>query len=71
MRSVENDKEEATGVLGSYIEREALENLSLTGKIAGSRGRGKPRIKYMHVIKKTIPGQCSTGEILQMNRHRK
>ena len=59
------------GFLGHVLRREGLENLSLTGRIAGSRGRGRPRIKYMDGIKKTIPGGRSTGEILQMTRDRR
>ena len=64
-------KRRQLGFLGHVMRREALENLSLTGKIAGSRGRGRPRIKYMDAIKKTIPGGRSTGEVLQMTRDRR
>ena len=55
------------GFFGHISKREALENLGLTGNIAGSRGRGKPRIKYMNGKKKTIPGEHITGEMVQMN----
>ena len=50
------------GFLGHILRSDALENLSQTGKIAGSRGRGRPRIKYMDGIKNTIPGGRSTVE---------
>ena len=56
--------------LGHALRREALENLSITGRISGSRGRGRPRIKYMDGIKKVIPGGLSAGEVLQMTRYR-
>ena len=58
------------GFLGHVLRREALENICLTGRIPGSRGRGRPRIKYMDGIKKVVPGGLSAGEILQMTRHR-
>ena len=59
------------GFLGHFLRREALENISLTGKVDVSRGRGRPRIKYMDGIKKTIPVGRSTGELLQMTRDRR
>ena len=57
--------------LGHILRREDLKNLSLTGKIVGLRGRGRPRIKCMDGINKTISGGHSTGEILQMTRVRR
>ena len=59
------------GFLGHILRKEALENLSLTGKIARSRGRGRPRKKYMDGIRKTIMGGLSIGETLQMTRDRR
>ena len=59
------------GFLGHILRKEALENLSLTGKIARSRGRGRPRKKYMDGNKKNTPGGSSTWEILQMIRDRR
>ena len=56
--------------LGHVMRREAMENISLTGRISGSRGRGRPRTKYMDGIKQVIPGGLSAGEILQMTRNR-
>ena len=32
------------------MRKEKLEELTLTGKIDGKRGRGRPRIKYMSSI---------------------
>ena len=56
--------------LGHVMRREQLENLSLTGRICGERGRGRPRVKYMDGLKKKIGGGWRTGEILQMTRGR-
>ena len=56
--------------LGHVMRREQLENLSLTGRICGERGRGRPRVKYMDGLKKKIGGGWRTGEILQMTRDR-
>ena len=50
------------GFLGHILRRESLENLSLTGKLSGSRGGGRPRINCMDGIKKTIPGGRRIGE---------
>ena len=58
------------GFLGHALRREALENLSLTGRIPGTRARGRPRMKYMDGIKKVVPGGLGAGEILQMSRRR-
>ena len=55
--------------LGHVMRREQIENLSLTGRIPGERGRGRPRMKYLDGIKKTIGG-LTTGQMLQMTRNR-
>ena len=56
--------------LGHVMRREQLENVSLTGRISGARGRGRPRIKYMDGLRKAIGEGLRTGEILQMTRDR-
>ena len=38
-------------LMSHVMRREKLENLSLTGKISGERGRGRPRMKYMVVLR--------------------
>ena len=56
--------------LGHVMRREQLENLSLTGRISGERGRGRPRMKYLDGLKRTIGGGLRTGRMLQMTRDR-
>ena len=40
--------------LGHLLRKEGLENLSLTGKIEGKRGRGRKRILWMDSLKKWL-----------------
>ena len=54
--------------LSLVLRKEALENLNLTRRIAESRGRGRPRIKYMDGIRRVILGGLSAVEILQMTK---
>ena len=56
--------------LGHVMRREQLENLSLTGRISGERGRGRPRMKYLDGLRRTIGGGLRTGQMLQMTRNR-
>ena len=58
------------GFLGHVLRREEMENLSLTGRIDGQRGRGRPRVKYMDGIKKLVGRGMSAGNIIQMSRDR-
>ena len=67
---MKNIRKRQLGFLGHVLRREEIENLSLTGKIDGLRGRGRPRVKYMDSIKKVIGGGMSTGEVIQMSRDR-
>ena len=55
-------------LLGHVMRREQLENLSLTGRVSGERGRGKPRMKYMDGHKRAMGGGLRTGEMLQMTK---
>ena len=67
---MKNIQKRQLGFLGHVLRREELENLSLTGRIDGQRGRGRPRVKYMDGLRKAIGGRFSTGEIIQMSRDR-
>ena len=67
---MKNIRKRQLGFLGHVLRREELENLSLTGRIDGQRGRGRPRVKYMDGLRKAIGGRFSTGEIIQMSRDR-
>ena len=56
--------------LGHVVRREDLENLILTGRIEGRRGRGRPRIKYMDDMKSAIGGGLTTQQIMYAARDR-
>ena len=56
--------------LGHVMREEELENLCITGKICGDRGRGRPRLKYMDSVRKVIGGGLSAGKLLQKTRDR-
>ena len=48
--------------LGHVMRKEGLENLVLTGKIEGSRGRGRPRETYMSSLCKWMREQLPEDE---------
>ena len=56
--------------LGHVVRLEDLENLILTGRIEGRRGRGRPRIKYMDDTKSAIGGGLTTQQIMYAARDR-
>ena len=49
------------------MRADGLENLAITGRISGSRGRGRPRKKYLDRLKELIGG-VTTQELLSMTR---
>ena len=55
---------------GHVIRADGLENLAVTGRIAGSRSRGRPRKKYMDGMKEMIGGGVTTQQLLNMTRDR-
>ena len=55
--------------LGHVIRADGLENLAVTGRIAGSRSRGRPRKKYLDKMKEAIGG-ATTQQLLHMTRER-
>ena len=55
--------------LGHVIRADGLEKLSVTGRVFGSRGRGRPRKKYLDRVKKFIGG-VTAQQILNMMRDR-
>ena len=57
------------GFLGHVIREDGLENLAITGRIAGSRGRGRPRKKYLDRMKELIGG-VTTRQLLNVMRDR-
>ena len=56
--------------LGHVIRADGLENLAVTGRIAGSRSRGRPRVKYLDRMKEYIGGGVTTQQLLVMMRNR-
>ena len=55
--------------LGHVIRADGLENLTMAGRIAESRGRGRSRKKYLGRVKEFIGG-VTTQQILNMVRDR-
>ena len=56
--------------IGHVMRRGKIEDLSLTGRIPGSRARGRQREKYMDGIVRTIGDGRRAASILQMTRDR-
>ena len=56
--------------IGHVMRRGKIEDLSLTGRIPGSRARGRQREKYLDGIVRTIGGGRRAASILQMTRDR-
>ena len=60
------------------MRKEGLENLVLTGKIEGSRGRGRPRETYMSSLckwmREQLPedekGEAAVSEVLRATKDR-
>ena len=55
---------------GHVIREDGLENLAVTGRILGTRSRGRPRKKYVDVMREVIGGGITTQQLLNMTRHR-
>ena len=51
--------------VGNVIRAHGMENLTMTDRIVVSRGRGRPRKKYLDRVKKFIRGM-TTQQILNM-----
>ena len=54
---------------GLIVRANGLENLVVTGRIAGTRSRGRPRKKYLDHMKEVIGG-VTTQKLLNMTRDR-
>ena len=54
---------------GHIVRANGLENLVVTGRIAGTRSRGRPRKKYLDQMKEVIGG-VTTQQLLNMTRDR-
>ena len=55
---------------GHVMRREGLENLMVTGMVEGSRGRGRPRMKYMDGLVKMVPGEMTRGQFIRATQDR-
>ena len=52
------------------MRADGQENLAITGRIAGSRSRGRPRKKFLGRMKEIIEGDIMTQELLMATRVR-
>ena len=55
---------------GHVMRADGLENLVVTGRIPGSRSRGRPRKKYVDVMKEVIGSGMTTQQLLNLTRDR-
>ena len=55
---------------GHIMRAEGLENLATTGRIAGTRSRGRPRKKYLDRMREIIGGGITTQQLLMATRDR-
>ena len=56
------------GFLGHVMRANGLESLAMTGRISGSRGRGRPRKKYLDRMRELVG--MTTQQLLGMTRDR-
>ena len=52
---------------GHIVRARGLENLVVTGRVVGTRSRGRPRKKYLDQMKQVIGG-VTTQQLLNMTR---
>lgn len=55
---------------GHVMRKDGLENLMMTGMVEGSRGRGRPRVKYMDGLLKLVRGVMTRGQFIRATRNR-
>ena len=53
---------------GHVMRANGLDNLAMTGRIAGTRNRGRPRKKYLDRMKEIIGGGITTQQLLMATR---
>ena len=56
--------------LGHVMRKETLEELSVTGRIEGTRGRGRPRRDYLHSLCDIVGGITGPTELLRATKDR-
>ena len=55
---------------GHVIRADSLESLAITGRIDGSRSRGRPLLKYLDRMKENIGGEVTAQQLLVMTKNR-
>lgn len=55
---------------GHVMRREGMENLIVTGMVEGTRGRGRPRLKYVDGLVELARGNMTKGQFIRATRKR-
>ena len=56
--------------LGHVMRSQQLENVCMTGRIEGRRGRGRPRVKLVDSLAKVVGGGVTPAQLLRMTETR-
>ena len=56
--------------LGHVMKKESLEEVSVTGRIEGTRGRGRPQRDYLHSLCDGAGGTIGPTELLRATKDR-
>ena len=56
--------------LGHVMRSQQLENVCMTGRIEGQRGRGRPRVKLVDSLAKVVGGGVTPAQLLRMTETR-
>ena len=56
--------------LGHVMRSQQLENVCMTGRIEGQRGRGRPRVKLVDSLAKVVRGGVTPAQLLRMTETR-
>ena len=67
MRSI---RQKQLRFLGHVLREGKLENVCVTGRIEGNRGRGRPRLKYTDTLARAVGDGLRAVELLQMANSR-
>ena len=66
MTADEKHRAETNAIPGPMITDGKLEYISVSGRIEGRRGRGRPKQKYMDTLARAVGGGFSAVKLLQM-----
>ena len=67
---VKTIRERQLRFLGHVMRRQQMENICMVGKVEGRRGRGRPRVKFLDSLAKSIDGGHTPVQLLQMTEER-